>query len=276
MSCDEKRRFRHHPCKRALPEDEAPVEAEKTIENPVIQFKKEVEEDIRKQGEDRDLQALSRLWMRLTAQYKYSYNFSWMGRPIIQFPQDICALQELIWQVRPRLIVETGIAHGGSLVFYASMLELLGEGGLVIGIDIDLREHNRKALESHPMKPRIALLEGSSTDAGIVADVRRHAEKRSPVMVVLDSDHTHAHVLKELELYAPLVTKGSYLIVFDTIIEYVPAGFWPDRPWGPGNSPKTAVDAFLQGNPHFVPVKALEDKLLITVAPGGFLKRIKE
>jgi cephalosporin hydroxylase len=207
--------------------------------------------------------------------YKYTYNWSWMGRPVIQFPQDVLAMQELIWNVRPDLIVETGVARGGSVVFYASMLQLLGGDGLVVGVDVEIRKHNRDAIEGHPMSNRIRLIEGSSTSASVAEQVYGLTKGRSTVMVVLDSDHTHDHVRRELDLYAPLVTKGSYLVVFDTLIDDMPDDFYPDRRWGKGNNPKTAVHDFLKTTDRFVIDKAFENKLLITVAPDGYLKCIK-
>jgi len=241
--------------------------------NPNNEFKKEVKENIRLQGLNNINKEKSLDWL-LTAGKKYSYNFSWLGRPIIQLPQDIIAMQEIIWQVQPDLIIETGIAHGGSLIFYASMLELLGGEGTVVGIDIDIREHNRVEIEKHPMFRRIRMIEGSSTDESIVEEVRRMAEGKR-VLVSLDSNHTHEHVLRELELYAPLVSVGSYCVVFDTIIEDLPPGSFSDRPWDVGNNPKTAVWEFLKGHEEFVVDKEIENKLLITVAPDGYLKRVK-
>jgi len=223
---------------------------------------------------DPAMQAATRDFFLRSCGYKYSYNFSWLGRPIIQYPQDLMAMQEIIWTVRPRLIVETGIAHGGSLVFYASMLELVGGESHVLGIDVEIRPHNRKALEQHPLFKRISLIEGSSTDEAVARQVRERCVH--PVLVVLDSNHTHAHVLRELELYAPLVTRGSYLVVFDTVVEDMPAGCFPDRPWGPGNNPRTAVRAFLETTDRFVVDREIEDKLQLTVAPGGYLKCIKD
>ncbi|MCD4743173.1 MAG: cephalosporin hydroxylase family protein [Desulfobacteraceae bacterium] len=204
----------------------------------------------------------------------YSYNFSWMGRPIIQFPQDMIAMQEIIWQVKPDLIIETGIAHGGSLIFSASMLELLGNDGQVLGIDIDIREHNLKEIEKHPMFKCITMLEGSSIDERIVRQVHEFAKGKKTILVCLDSMHTHDHVLKELELYSPLVTKGSYLVVFDTIIEDLPDDCFSDRPWGKGNNPKTAVWEYLKTHAEFEIDKQIENQLLITVAPDGYLKRL--
>ena len=230
---------------------------------------------IQMQGQDKQLKSISNDFVKLTGKYKYTYNFSWLGRPIIQFPQDMIAMQEIVWQVRPDLIIETGIAHGGSLIFSASMLELLGNNGQVLGIDIDIREHNRKAIEAHPMFRRIDMIEGSSIDEKIVRQVYDFAKNKKQILVVLDSMHTHDHVLKELEFYSPLVTKGSYLVVFDTIIEDMPEDFFPDRPWGKGNNPKTAVYEYLKSTDCFEIDKAIEHKLLITAAPDGYLRKIK-
>jgi len=223
-------------------------------------------------------------------EYKYSYNFTWLSRPIIQYPQDIVAMQELIWQVKPDLIIETGIAHGGSLVMSASMLALLDycdavDAGhifdprathrRVLGIDIDIRAHNRTAIEAHPMSHRIDMLQGSSISPEIIAQVNKIAHRYRHILICLDSNHTHDHVLAELQAYTPLVTKGSYCVVFDTIIEDMPENSFPDRPWGKGNNPKTAVREFLKLNDGFEIDKGIQDKLLITVAPDGYLKRIK-
>lgn len=215
-------------------------------------------------------------WLELSGKEKYSYNFTWLGRPIIQYPQDIIAMQEIIWNLRPDLIIETGIAHGGSLIFYASMLKLLGGEGQVVGIDIDIRAHNRVEIEKHPMFELITLIEGSSTDPEVVRNIQEMAKGKKRVLVVLDSNHTGEHVLQELQLYSPFVTKGSYLVVFDTIIEDVPDDYFPDRPWGKGNNPKTAVLEFLKNNDRFEIDKEIEAKLLITVAPDGYLRCIKE
>lgn len=227
-----------------------------------------------------DLQKAADTFMQASAQPKYSYNFTWLSRPIIQYPQDIIAIQEIIWQVKPDLIIETGIAHGGSLIFYASMLELNAicggpEDAQVLGIDIEIRPHNRKAIEAHPMFRRISMIEGSSTDKETAEQVYDFAKSKKNILVCLDSMHTHDHVLKELQLYSPLVTKDSYLVVFDTIIEDMPAGSFPDRPWDKGNNPKTAVWEFLKTNDRFEIDKEIENKLLITVAPDGYLKCLR-
>ena len=207
---------------------------------------------------------------------EYTYNFKWMGRPIIQYPQDMIAMQELIWEVKPDLIIEAGIAHGGSLIYYASILELIGEGGHILGIDIDIRKHNRDLIEAHPMMKRISLIEGSSVSKEIVDQVKKIAASKKRILVSLDSNHTHDHVLAELNLYAPLVSKDSYCVVFDTIVEDLPADYdWSPRTWGKGNNPKTAVQEFLKKHDEFMIDKSMNDKLLISVAPDGYLKRIK-
>lgn len=244
--------------------------------NPIEQFQQEVAANIRSLQQDKDVQALSRIWVREIARHRYAYNFSWLGRPLIQFPQDMVAIQELIWKIRPEVIIETGVAHGGSLIFSASMLELLGEDGFVIGVDIDIRAHNRAEIEKHPLSKRIKLVQGSSIDEGIAAQVRELAAGKKRVLVILDSNHTHEHVLEELRLYSPLVRAGSYLLVYDTLIEDMPADLVGDRPWGPGNNPKTAVHAFLKSSDRFEVDRDIEAKLLITVAPDGYLKCIKD
>lgn len=232
--------------------------------------------DIEKMGEDSLLLDLTRKWFNESSQHRYSYHFKWLGRPVIQFPQDIVAMQEIIWRVKPRLIIETGIAHGGSLIFYASMLELLGNDGVVAGVDIDIRQHNREEIEKHPMAKRIKMIQGSSTDQVVVDQVYELSKGKSPILVVLDSMHTHEHVREELRVYSPLVTKDSYLVVFDTVIEDLPEDFFPDRPWGRGNNPKTAVHEFLKTNDRFEIDDEMDNKLLITVAPNGYLRCIKD
>ena len=228
-------------------------------------------------------------FMRASTIPKYSYNYFWLGRPIIQYPQDIVAMQELIWQVKPDLIIETGIAHGGSLIFSASMLALLDycdaiEQGVVLdpqsprrrvlGLDIDIRAHNRAAIEAHPLAQRIDMIQCSSIDPVNVTHVHAIAKDYPRVLVCLDSNHTHAHVLAELEAYAPLVTPGRDCVVFDTIIEDLPADLFPDRPWGPGDNPKTAVHQYLKTHPEFAIDQQIDHKLLISVAPDGYLKRV--
>lgn len=239
-----------------------------------MDFKEEKRQNIEALGKDDRLQALGLNFLVETAPSKYSYNFTWLGIPIIQFPQDMVALQEIIWEVKPDLIIETGIAHGGSLIFSASMLELIGGPGTVVGIDIDIRSHNRAAIEAHPMFKRIELIEGSSIAEDVVEQVRAHASGKERVLVILDSNHTHSHVASELQHYSPLVTVGSYCLVFDTVIEDMREDSFSDRPWGKGDNPKTAVWEFLKDNDSFVVDRQIEDKLLITVAPNGYLKRV--
>lgn len=231
---------------------------------------------IERMGSDKNLKKLSEGFFNESYKYNYSYNFSWMGRPIIQYPQDILAVQEIIWTIKPDLIIETGVAHGGSIIFYASMLELLGGEGRVLGIDVDIRTHNRKAIEEHPMFKRIELLEGSSTDQKTVDAASQMSKSANRTLVILDSNHTHEHVLEELRLYSPLVGQGSYLIVFDTIVEDMPQDSFPDRPWGKGNNPKTAVWEFLKSNDRFEIDTLFDQKLLLSAAPQGYLKCVKD
>ena len=239
--------------------------------NPIEEFKEEVLRNIAGLAGDKDVQALSRIWIREIARHRYAYNFTWLGRPVIQFPQDMMAIQELIWSIKPDVVIETGVAHGGSILFSASMLELVGGEGYVIGIDIDIRKHNRTEIEAHPLSRRVKLIEGSSVDDAVVSQVREMVGEGKKVLVILDSNHTHEHVLRELELFSPFVREGSYLVVYDTLIEDMPADLVGDRPWGPGNNPKTAVWEFLETNKRFKIDKDLEAKLSITVAPDGYL-----
>lgn len=242
--------------------------------DPIRQFEQERKERIAGYENDTPLKEASRAFLAETLRAKYSYNFTWLGRPVIQHPQDMMALQEIIWAVQPDLIIETGIAHGGSLIFHASMLELLGEGH-VLGIDIDIRPHNRAEIEKHPMFKRITMLEGSSVDEEMVRRVHRIAADYKKVLVILDSNHTHDHVLQELRGYSPLVTPGSYLVVYDGIIELIPESTHEDRPWGPGNNPLTATWQFLKENPEFEVDREMESKLLVSAAPSGYLKRTR-
>lgn len=268
---------------------------------PEEEFALRVKDNIRRLGEDLDYRGLSNIWIRESIRHSYAQNFAWLGRPVIQVPQDIYAIQELIWKVRPDLVIETGIAHGGSLILSASMLALLdyceavAEGKnldprrskrRVIGIDIEIRKHNRAAIEAHPLAHLIEMLQGSSTESGVIGQVHEKAIKYNKIIVFLDSSHTHEHVLGELEAYAPLVSDGSYCVVWDTGVEDLPEGFTADRPWGKGNNPKTAVWDYLRrlqekprhavdGRPlNFEIDKTIEYKLAITASPDGFLKRI--
>lgn len=257
--------------------------------NPIEEFQSERENRIKAYGTDIELKRAANKWVTASMRKKYVYNFSWLGRPIIQYPEDIVGLQEIIWKTRPDMIIETGIAHGGSLVFSASLLAMLDmcdaiESGQtlntkvskrkVLGLDIDIRDHNRRAIESHPMSSRIQMIQGSSIDPAVIEKVHLIAKKHSSILVCLDSNHTHEHVLAELEAYAPLVSKGNYCIVFDTFVEDMPKDYFPERPWNPGNSPKTAVREYLKSHPDFEIDKSIDHKLLISVAPDGYLKRI--
>lgn len=252
-------------------------------------FEKEVKDRIEENEKNMLLVESAQRFMFESTLPKYSYNFSVLGRPIIQYPQDIVAMQELIWQVKPDLIIETGIAHGGSLILSASMLaqldmcEAIETGEIidpkkskrkVLGIDIDIRAHNREAIEAHPMASRIEMIQGSSIAPDVIEQVQQIAKGYERVLVCLDSNHTHEHVLAELEAYAPLTSVGSYCVVFDTIVEDMPADMFPDRPWGPGNNPKTAVWEYLEKHEGFKVDKDIHNKIMITVAPDGYLKRI--
>lgn len=260
------------------------------MKDPISQFEDERAERLAAYKDDAAFQALSRQWLQTSMEKKYVYNFDWMGRPIIQYPQDMVGMQELVWSVRPDLIIETGIAHGGSLVLSASLLALLDmsdaiESGQsfdpreskrrVLGVDIDIRDHNRKAIESHPMSSRIEMIQGSAVDPVVVDQVRSIAKNYKRVMVCLDSMHTHDHVLGELNAYAPLVSLGSYCVVFDSFVDDMPKGFFADRPWDVGNNPKTALHEWLKSNDDFEIDRTIEAKLMVTVTADGFLKRIK-
>ena len=208
---------------------------------------------------------------------KYSYNFTWMGVPIIQIPQDMYQIQEIIWDVKPDLIIETGIAHGGSLIFNASMLAILNsfeqKKRKVIGIDIDLRKHNKDILNKHFLKKYIQTIDGSSIDTKIFKKIKKISEKFKKVLVILDSNHTHEHVLEELNLYSQIVSKNSYCIVFDTIIHDMPNDFYPDRDWDKKNNPMTAVNKFLNKNKKFEIDPEINNKLMITMAKNGYLRK---
>lgn len=253
-------------------------------------FAQERDERLHGYVHDGTLRDLSQQWLRESMQRKYVYNFDWLGRPIIQYPQDMWAVQDLIWRVRPDLVIETGIAHGGSLVLSASMLALLdmcdaietgstidprASSRKVLGLDIDIRAHNRAAIEAHPMSSRIQMIEGSSIDPGVVRKVRTVATQYQRVLVFLDSMHTHQHVLAELDAYAPLVSAGSYCVVFDTFVEDMPRGFFADRPWDVGDNPKTAVRQWLPSHPEFEVDETMQQRLQVTVAPMGFLRRLR-
>lgn len=244
-----------------------------TTPNAALDYRDEKKQRIDAFANDHEFRELSITWRAMALERKYMNNFSWLGRPMIQLPMDAMAMQEIIWNVKPDLIIETGIAHGGSVIMSASMLQLIGHGE-VVGIDIDIRAHNRQAIESHPLASRIKLIEGSSVDEKTVDQVKQLAAGKSKVLVFLDSNHTHEHVLAELNAYGPLVSLDSYIVVFDTFVEDLPDDYeWTDRPWGKGNNPRTAVWEWLEKNKNFSIDRSIEDKLLITSAPDGFLRR---
>jgi cephalosporin hydroxylase len=245
------------------------------MNDPIQAFVEEREQRILQNGNNKALNKAAKDFNVESNKAQYSYNFTWMGRPVIQYPQDMIAMQEIIWAVKPDLIIETGIAHGGSLIYYASLLELTGKGE-VLGIDIDIREHNRREIEKHPMYKRIKMIQGSSISSDIIEQVKKIATGKKDVLVCLDSNHTHEHVLSELNLYSPFVSLDSYIVVFDTIVEDLPEGYFSQkRPWGISNNPRTAVDEFLTTNKNFQADNSIDNKLLISVAPGGYLKRVK-
>lgn len=244
--------------------------------DPIIEFRQERAVAQEEMYRDAELRQKSLDWMLHADKYKYTYNFSWMGRPIIKYPQDVVIMQELIWNVRPDLIIETGIAHGGSIIFSSSMMELLGNGGKVMAVDIDIRKHNRDEIEKHPMMKNITMLEGSSIDEKIVQQIADYAKGFKKIMVVLDSNHSHEHVYRELEMYTPLVSVDSYILLPDTFVEFFPKGYVTNRPWDVGNNPYTAMEAFLKTTDQFIKDESITNKLLITEAfGGGYLKRVK-
>lgn len=244
--------------------------------DPVAQFLTERNLDIASMGDDEILREKSLDWMLHADKYKYTYNFTWMGRPIIKFPNDMVVQQELMWMLKPDLVIESGIAHGGSLIFTGSMMEMMGIDGKVVGIDIDIREHNRTAIEKHPMSKRITMYEGDSVAPDMVEKVRAHTEGKKCVMVILDSLHSHEHVYKELLAYAEMTTVGSYCILPDTFIEFFPKGYYSDnRPWDVGDNPYTAMKQYLDETDLFEIDRSLTAKAMITETIDGYLKRIR-
>jgi len=253
-------------------------------------FLRDVEDRVKNHKKELQMRKAASDFMVSSTGPKYCYNFSWQTRPIIQYPQDILAMQEIIWDVKPDLIIEMGIAHGGSLIFNASILAMLDmceaidekrtidpniSKRKILGVDIDIREHNKIEIEKHPMSSRIDMIEGSSISTEIIEKVKDYASNFDRILVCLDSNHTHDHVLAELEAYAPLTSVGSYCVVFDTIIENLPENMYPERPWGPGNSPKSALHEYLKNHSEFEIDENIFEKLLISVCPDGFLKRVK-
>lgn len=272
-----------------------------TDKNPAQSFKQERLEAAAGYKDNAAFKAASQEWMIHAFQQKYMYNFTWLGSPIIQLPADMVAFQEIVWAVRPDLIIETGIAHGGSLILSASLLALLDytdaieqnkpldpqkPARRVLGIDIDIRAHNREAIEKHPFANRIDMIQGSSVSKEVTDQVKQIASGYKKVLVCLDSNHTHDHVIQELEHYAPLVSKGSYCLAFDTVIEDLPENMFPDRPWSHGDNSKTAVFAYLErlrggnvkgidGQPLNLEIDySMQNKLLLSAIPDGILKRI--
>ena len=257
--------------------------------DPVSKFTKECKEEINKQSQDQLFLELSQNWMNQSWKHKYTYHFNWLGRPIIQMPQDILALQEIIWNIKPDLIIETGIAHGGSLCLTASLLALLELEEMknnsisqdeiikrkVIGIDIDIRKHNREHIEKHFLSDKIEMIESSSVNKDTFNKVKSLSKDYNNILVMLDSNHTESHVLEELTLYSSLISKNSYCIVFDTIVEKMDPEFSKNRPWNKKNSPQSAINKFLKRNDNFIVDKTIDNKIILSMAPGGFLKKIK-
>jgi cephalosporin hydroxylase len=237
-------------------------------------FKSEKEARIKSFTVDEEFREATSKWRAMALERKYMNNFSWLGRPLIQFPGDVMAVQELIFAIRPTVVIETGVAHGGSLILSSSMLKLNGIDGKVIGVDIEIRPHNRDAIQNHRHSDLITLYEGSSTDPKIVEQIKSNVSPADTVMVFLDSNHTHDHVLAELNAYSDMVSVGSYLVVFDTHVEDMPDDYvWLNRPWGKGNNPKTAVLEWIKNNDNFEIDNDIENQVLITSAPDGFLYR---
>lgn len=221
------------------------------------------------QSNNLEFKAASRDWMQLSVDNKYSYQFDWLGVPIIQMPEDLIIFQEIVYKTQPDLIIETGVARGGSIIFWASIQRLCGITGKVLGVDIDIREHARNAINNSNFKGEINLIEGSSVEDEVVDQVKKIVSQHNRIMVVLDSNHTHEHVLYELEIYSKFVTKDCFLLVLDTVIDDLDID--PERPWGPGSSPKSAVKEFMIKNPgKFTYEQSYENRALLSVAPYGY------
>lgn len=245
------------------------------VKDDTQEFEEKKKERIKGYAQKTSLLKTGEDFLQESLKHDYSYNFHWLGLPIIQYPQDIVAMQEIIFKTKPDLIIETGVARGGSVLLYASLLEMMQSNGIVIGVDIDIRPHNRKRIISNPLSHRIRLIESSSIAPETTEMVKELAEGKQRIMVVLDSNHTHQHVLEELNLYSSFVSDGCYMVVFDTVVEGMPAGSFPGRPWDKGNNPQTAVKEFLTLNSMFEIDTMLEQKLIITAAPSGYLRKIK-
>ena len=238
------------------------------------EFELFVQKNIKKIKKNKKFNKSSRNWALLASEMKYHYNFSWFGLPIIKFPNDMLVMQEIIWKVKPDVIIETGIARGGSLIFFASLMKLIKKNGKVIGIDIDIREKNKKAIQKHFLYKNIKLLQGSSTSDEIRENLKKYVTRKK-VLVVLDSMHTEKHVLNELEIYSKLVSKNSYLIVQDTFVELFPKNHFKNRPWSKGNNPMTAVKKFLNKNKNYSIDETISAKIGITENPMGYLIKKK-
>jgi len=220
---------------------------------------------------------ISRLWVNIGWALKYSYTFTWLGQPLLQLPEDVLRIQEVVYRIKPDVIIETGVAHGGSLILYASLCKLMGKGR-VVGVDIEIRPHNRAAIQSHFLSPYITLIEGSSIDPSIVSQVSETLKPGETVMVMLDSCHTKDHVLNELNAYGPLVTPGSYIVATEGIMEQLTGAprSQPDRPW---NNPRQAALEFVSSHPQFIieeptfPFNEGAVKQRVTYWPDAYLRR---
>ena len=247
--------------------------------NQINKFKKQSKAEVNKQSKDKKFINISKKWLLESHRLKYTYHFNWFGIPIIQYPSDIVGVQEIIYKIKPDLIIETGIAHGGSVIFHSTILDMLSQNDKkkrkVVGIDIDIRKHNLKRIKKHYFNKNLILIEGSSIDQKVKKRVYKIAKNKKTIMVILDSNHSSKHVYEELSFYSKFVTKNSYCIVFDTIVEDLPNKFVKNRPWSKGNNPLTAVKLFLKGNKSFKIDNEIDNKLMISSAKNGFLKRIK-
>lgn len=233
------------------------------------EFTKWKNETLELQSKDENFQQASTSWLQKAVDSKYSYQFEWLGVPIIQFPTDLIVFQEIVWRTKPDLIIETGVARGGSINYWASLQSICDINGHVLGVDIEIRDHTIRAIEGSKFKDSITLIQGDSTDIQTFEKISQIANQYRRVMVVLDSNHTHEHVYRELELYANLVSEGCYLLVLDTVIDDLRID--PNREWGPGKSPKSAVLNFMNANPLiFEADRTIEEKAVFTVAPSGF------
>ena len=224
------------------------------------------------QSNNLEFQAASSDWMQLAVDNKYSHQFDWLGVPIIQMPEDLIIFQEIVYKTRPDLIIETGVARGGSIIFWASIQKLCGITGKVLGVDVDIRQHARSAINDSNFKDEIDLIEGSSIEDKVVDQVKKIISQHKRIMVVLDSNHTHEHVLSELEIYSKFVSKDCFLLVLDTVIDDLKVD--STRPWGPGSSPKSAAKEFmLKTSEDFINEQSYENRALLSVAPNGYWRK---